>query len=169
LKLTVQTGNQVLERSIPFTVRWIGMPISTMDIAKAVDQMKYIARGGDVKKIKKAKGSEQKQLFKEFWASKDPTPGTERNELMEEYYRRVSFATENFGTYNEGWKTDQGMVYILLGPPNDVERFPFEQETKPYEIWYYYTINRKFVFVDYTGFGEYRLVNPNWEALRSFQ
>jgi GWxTD domain-containing protein len=169
LKLFVKSDKEILERSIPFTVRWIGMPVSTSDITKAAEQMKYIARGGEIKKIKKAKGNEQEQLFKEFWASKDPTPGTERNELMEEYYRRVAFATESFGTYNEGWKTDMGMVYIILGPPNDVERYPFEENSKPYEVWYYYTINRRFTFVDYTGFGEYRLINPDWEALRNYQ
>jgi len=84
---------------------------------------------------------------------------------MEEYYRRVDFANANFGTFIEGWKTDRGMVYIVLGPPNDIERHPFEAGSKPYEIWSYYTINREFVFVDYSGFGEYRLVTPFWEVL----
>jgi hypothetical protein len=84
---------------------------------------------------------------------------------MEEYYRRIEFANTNFTSYIEGWRTDRGMVYITLGPPNDIERHPFESESKPYEIWSYYRYNREFVFVDYSGFGDYRLIAPSLEAL----
>ena len=50
-----------------------------------------------------------------------------------------------------------GMVYITLGPPSAVERHPFDMGAKPYEIWEYYHINRSFLFVDNSGFGDYRL------------
>jgi hypothetical protein len=53
-----------------------------------------------------------------------------------------------------------GMVYILFGAPNDIERHPFDIGSKPYQIWYYWEINRQLVFVDETGFGDYRLVTP---------
>ena len=94
---------------------------------------------------------------------------TEQNEVMEEYYRRVNFTNANFSVFMEGWKTDQGMVYIILGPPSDIDRHPFELDSKPYEIWSYYQFNRQFVFVDQTGFGEYRLVSPFWEILEQLQ
>ena len=45
----------------------------------------------------------------------DPTPSTEHNELMEEYYRRVSYSNENFDGWKDGWETDRGMIYILFG------------------------------------------------------
>jgi hypothetical protein len=57
-----------------------------------------------------------------------------------------------------------GMVFIILGEPNDVERHPFEQGAKPYQIWYYYQQDRRFIFIDETGFGDYRLVY-GWEEL----
>jgi hypothetical protein len=56
-----------------------------------------------------------------------------------------------------------GMIFILFGPPSNIERHPFEIDYKPYEIWYYYELNREFVFVDETGFGEYRLVSPIYD------
>ena len=59
-----------------------------------------------------------------------------------------------------GIKAKIRMVFILFGPPSDIERHPFDIHTKPYEVWYYYQINRTFVFVDESGFGEYRLVTP---------
>ncbi len=165
LVLKMEAEKETVERIRDITIHWIGMPryASTMD--NAIEQLKYVAKGNEVSKINKAQGKEKERLFHEFWESKDPTPGTEQNELMEEYYRRVDFTNANFGTFIDGWKTDRGMVYVVLGPPNDIERHPFEAGSKPYEIWSYYTINREFVFVDYSGFGEYRLVTPFWEVL----
>jgi GWxTD domain-containing protein len=141
------------------------MPTHTSDIDKAIEQMRYMAKGGEIKKMKKLEGDEKYKAFKEFWEKLDPTPGTQQNELMEEYYRRVEIANQNFGTFQEGWKTDRGMVYIILGPPNEVERHPFEQDSKPYEVWTYYSINRYFLFVDRSGFGDYRLESPLWDYM----
>jgi hypothetical protein len=44
-----------------------------------------------------------------------------------------------------------------------VDRHPFEVDSKPYEIWAYYELNYSIVFVDETGFGDYRLQTPIWE------
>ncbi|MDP3581631.1 MAG: GWxTD domain-containing protein, partial [Ignavibacteria bacterium] len=57
---------------------------------------------------------------------------------------------------------DMGMIYITFGPPSNVERHPLDSDAKPYEIWDYYEINRSFTFVDETGFGNYRLINPDF-------
>ena len=51
--------------------------------------------------------------------------------------------------------------------PNNIERHPFDIDAKPYEIWTYYEQNREFVFVDATGFGDYRLQNPMWDLWRT--
>ncbi|MFQ5627528.1 MAG: GWxTD domain-containing protein, partial [bacterium] len=72
--------------------------------------------------------------------------------------------------FGEGWKSDMGMIYIVLGEPNDVERNPFDpvyrtsytssRPIKASEVWHYYHYNRYFVFIDETGFGDFRLSNP---------
>jgi len=59
-----------------------------------------------------------------------------------------------------GWRSDRGMVYTILGTPNNIDRHPFEYDSKPYEVWEYYDLNRSFVFLDQTGFGDYRLITP---------
>jgi GWxTD domain-containing protein len=144
-----------------FTLRWAGMPRSLVNLDAAIDEMQYIANGSELEEIKSAPTLEEKQKrFLAFWKKRDPTPGTEENELMEEYYNRVEYANKHFGHYIDGWKTDMGMVYIILGPPNSVDRHPFEYDSKPYEIWYYYARDKRFVFVDETGFGDYRLITP---------
>lgn len=59
----------------------------------------------------------------------------------------------------EGWESDAGRVYIKCGKPNFVDRYKTNLGFKTYEIWEYINLNRKFVFVDIAGFGEFRLVN----------
>jgi len=56
------------------------------------------------------------------------------------------------------------MVFITFGPPSSVERHPLDMDSKPYEIWQYYELNRSFVFLDQTGFGDYHLVNPDYSS-----
>lgn len=144
-----------------FISKWVGVPNSIQDLDKAIEQMMYIANEAQLKVIKDAKTEDEKvKRFAEFWKAKDPSPSTEENEIFEEYYARVAYANENFSHYNEGWRSDMGMVFILLGPPSNVDRHPFDYNSKPYEIWQYYDINKEFVFVDYTGFGDYRLITP---------
>ncbi|MBK7378962.1 MAG: GWxTD domain-containing protein [Ignavibacteriales bacterium] len=144
-----------------FISRWSGVPGNVQDLEKAIEQMTYIASNEELDFIEEAEIREDKvKRFLDFWKSKDPNPQDEQNEVFNEYYRRVAYANEQFSHYNEGWQTDRGMVYILLGPPNNIDRHPFDYDSKPYEVWQYYDINRQFVFLDDTGFGDYRLVTP---------
>lgn len=144
-----------------FFSRWLGLPANIVDIDKAVEQMVYIATPEDLRYIEKAETQEVKlKRFLEYWKKMDPSPNNDENEMFAEYYSRVKYANDNFSSYREGWKSDRGMVFIILGPPNNIDRHPFEYYSKPYEVWDYYSINRRFVFVDETGFGDYRLTTP---------
>lgn len=143
--------------------RWIGVPKSVIDLNKAIEQMIYITNRKNIEQMTEEKEESKKfNMFMDFWKSKDPTPSTADNELMDEYYGRIEYATSNFSNYMEGWKTDMGMVFVILGPPNNVDRYPFNYNTPAHEVWEYYNLNRKFVFVDYSGFGDYRLLNRDY-------
>lgn len=51
-----------------------------------------------------------------FWARRDPTAGTLRNEFRNEFTSRVTFADEKFTERRKrGALTDRGRVYIVLG------------------------------------------------------
>ncbi len=52
-------------------------------------------------------------------------------QMIKNYYRRVSDANRLFSNYKEGWKTDKGMVYIIMGPPSRVQR------NRQREVWLY--------------------------------
>ena len=45
---------------------------------------------------------EREQFIKQFWLRRDPTPGTEQNEMKEEHYRRIAYANEHFGSSIQG-------------------------------------------------------------------
>ncbi len=144
-----------------FFVRIKYFPPSITDLNLAIEEMQYIAPPSVIDDLLETKDyNERLKKFEDFWKSKDPSPDTPINEVLYEYYRRVDYANKHFEHYFPGWKTDMGKVYITLGPPHQVERHPLELGTKPYQVWYYYDINREFVFVDETGFGDYKLITP---------
>jgi GWxTD domain-containing protein len=103
-----------------------------------------------------------------FWKQRDPSPGTPRNEFREEHYRRIDHANKEFKKYTsaEGWTTDRGRIYIILGEPIHVEKF-HRSEAHPIEIWQYYG-NPKFgqapifrlLFFRRHGIGPFELYNP---------
>ncbi|MDH4071204.1 MAG: GWxTD domain-containing protein [Ignavibacteria bacterium] len=158
-------GEELAASEKPFIIRWKGMPVGMKDLDNAIQQLAYIENPGEIDHIQEADDeNERRNRFLEFWKRRDPTPATARNEKMEEYYSRVHYANKNFAHYIDGWRTDMGMVYIIYGAPNNVERHPFDIDSKPYEIWSYYDLNHQFEFVDETGFGDYRLTSPIWEV-----
>lgn len=133
---------------------------------KLVEQLEYVASSSELRTLKEADPDERESLWDAFWKEKDPSPGTERNEAKEEYFKRVEYANRHFSGFREGWKTDMGRIHIIYGTPDDIERHPFDLDSPPYEVWYYYGEGLKFVFVDEHGLGEYKLVYPREAAYR---
>jgi len=63
-----------------------------------------------------------------FWARRDPTPATPRNEFREEFESRVATADKQFGTgRTKGSMTDPGRMLIVYGPPTS----PIVRTTTP--------------------------------------
>jgi GWxTD domain-containing protein len=109
---------------------------------------------------------ERAKFIEQFWLRRDPTPGTAVNEFQEEHYRRIAYATEQFGTDSDmpGWQTDRGHMYIAYGPPDELERHPGgnAQILYPFEMWKYkyvegIGVNVFFTFIDRMRTGDYRL------------
>ena len=139
-------------------IRSAGVSPLVSDLGEAIDQLRYIAEKNERDRMKEAHDEEKRSLFEAFWKARDPSPGTPDNELMDEYYRRINEADTRFRCYKAGWKTDRGWVFVTHGEPNEIERYPFELETHPYEVWRYFNPERRFVFVDRNGFGDYDMV-----------
>ncbi|MFW6129143.1 MAG: GWxTD domain-containing protein [Candidatus Aminicenantaceae bacterium] len=104
-----------------------------------------------------------------FWKMRDPTPDTPRNEYREEHMRRINYANKYLGrgSPREGWETDMGRIYIILGPPVSKEHFEGIKGIYPAQAWYYYGDVEKglpshfaIVFYRRGGFGEFKLYDP---------
>ncbi len=137
------------------------------DWLKLVD---YIILPQEKEVFLQLKNDRDRDIFIEtFWKQRDPTPGTPQNEFKDEHINRFLYANEHFrrGTTREGWMTDMGRIYILLGPPNSIERFDMQAGVHPCEIWYYYGDTKRglpphfaVIFYKRGGVGEYKLYNP---------
>ena len=165
VRLETPAGATVAETSKPFAIRWMGLDSQITNLEDAIAQLRYVARPREVRAIRNAATpEEQLRQFEAFWADRDPTPGTPRNERMEEYYYRVAYANERYSRFRDsGWTTDRGEVFITFGEPDEVEVHPFDFGTRPYQIWTYYGHGRRFIFVDETGGGDFQLLVPIWD------
>jgi GWxTD domain-containing protein len=82
----------------------------------------------------------ERDIFIEaFWKHRNPDPNAERNAFKEEHYRRLEYANSFYGRSSPvpGWKTDRGRIYIILGPPRNIEQYSNVNGVYPTEIWFY--------------------------------
>jgi GWxTD domain-containing protein len=153
----VDTTVALAERTRAMAIPRTALSEALSDLGKAIRQLRYVAQQSDIDQIEAASTPVERQSrFEAFWKTLDPSPSTMRNEAFEEYYTRIEHANANYRSYTEGWLTDMGMVYIILGPPAAVERFNIRTGFAQRVVWTYAN-NMSFVFDDNTGFGDYRL------------
>ena len=162
----IRSGRDKQEISRDFALSWFGIPTSEDDIELALNQMEYAFEEVEQADLDKLSFEEKANLFRKIWDARDPSPDTPLNEMQEEYFRRVRYANKYFTVFRDGWKTDRGLIYILFGPPNDIYRYEYNIDTKPFQTWTYYRENLIFQFFDRNGFGDYELTTPyNIDAL----
>ena len=124
---------------------------------------------------------EREQFIEIFWQKRNPEPDSPNNTAREEHYRRLAYADEHFASGVAGRKTDRGRIYIIWGPPDEIESHPTggtydrpsEQgggstTTSPWEMWRYRHLegigeNIEIEFVDTSGSGEYHITRDPCE------
>ncbi len=112
---------------------------------------------------------ERNRFIEAFWRRRDPNRATPINEFREEHYRRLEHANKFLGrdTFRDGWRTDRGRYYIILGEPQDVSRFSGYGELVDSELWFYQGDVSKglpsffyLLFFQEHDAGEHRLYSP---------
>ena len=121
------------------SVRWIacgvglavlvGSPIEAKsgDLKKWVEgPIRYISKKEEIKQFKSLDTDEGRAVFVErFWRRRDPSPGTLTNEYRQLFWRRVQEANNSFvDSTKPGWMTDRGKIWILYGPPTEIDSDP---------------------------------------------
>jgi GWxTD domain-containing protein len=92
---------------------------------------------------------ERQRFIEQFWERRDPTPDTAVNASKVEHYRRIQYADERWTAGVAGWKSDRGRLYVLYGPPDEIESHPSGGTNKrpgfssshPFEMWRYRQID----------------------------
>jgi GWxTD domain-containing protein len=134
-----------------------------VDCDEHFKRIKYIASSREIDQYESLDSLNAKREFLyNFWKIRDIDPTTPNNEFKEEYSERLNFVEARFKSFNKpGYKTDRGRVYLMNGEPDQIDRFPNETNMKPYEIWFYNSIEGgvNFVFGDLTGFSDYELLS----------
>lgn len=110
--------------------------------------------------------AEREQFEKNFWNNKTIS--------SEEYFERVQYIDATFGSGKpgSGANTDQGRIYLGLGPPTKVTRLPSSRIFVPIEIWYYDTIpgvlqtEARLLFYQKNSLGFFKLYSPNVDTIR---
>ncbi len=83
-----------------------------------------------------------------FWQRRDLAPATPINEFRDRFQRRVYEADRQFSdTSKPGWKTDMGKIYIVVGPPDEINRDLMAKSHRGMVFWTY----RKAPFPDLPG------------------
>jgi GWxTD domain-containing protein len=127
--------------------------------------IKYIANKRELQTYQDLGLEGKTRFLEEFWQRRDPDPTAFGNEFREEHTRRWNFANQQFSKFKQGdgWKSDRGRVYIIYGPPDDIERHPSDFSSVAWEQWFYYSLEGgvHFVFADLSGFDNFVLLHSN--------
>ena len=113
--------------------------------------MRWIITDNERKAFMQLSNNEERDQFIEaFWQRRNPNPDSEDNEFKDEHYRRIEYANEHFPAGKPGWMTDRGRIYIVYGPPDEIDSHPSggtyerpmeegggETSTYPFEDWRY--------------------------------
>jgi GWxTD domain-containing protein len=90
----------------------------TSEISKLIERVIYLSTSKEHKILQEA-GT--KKAFEAFWISVAKNQDRARR-IIGSYYKRVNESNQLFSHYKEGWMSDQGMIYIIYGPPNQIVR-----------------------------------------------
>lgn len=77
----------------------------------------YISTSTETDEIREA--PDPQKAFEQYWIDLVRIPSLATT-TVRKYYERVEAANYLFTNFEEGWKSDMGLIYIIYGPPNDV-------------------------------------------------
>lgn len=157
----------------------VSSPFYTMGESELDEEFaaaRYLATPQEAEAYQKMKSVDAKRRFMiSFWQRQDRIAGPGGFNSRPQFIERLNYVNQKYRTaFKAGWLTDRGRVYLHYGKPDDIERHPSSSNTKPYEIWYYNSLQGgvNFVFIDLTGFNDYVLIhstlqgevyNPDWQ------
>lgn len=101
--------------------------------------VRYLLTKAEDKVYKRLTTGRERRLFiEQFWRRRDPDPGTLSNSFRNEFWSRVRRANGLFQDQpHEGWISDRGKIYVLLGPPNEIISDEVARSHRGIILWIY--------------------------------
>ncbi|GAB3639367.1 GWxTD domain-containing protein [Spirosoma arcticum] len=96
---------------------------------KLIKPVLYMSTSSEISEL--AQAQDTKKAFDRYWLSLMSGNEEVAKKTLKAYFNRVEEANRLFTSYKEGWKTDKGMIYIVLGAPDRVQR------NREREVWVY--------------------------------
>ncbi len=135
------------------------------ELDELFEACKYIASQSEKEQYGNCDSLQAKRDFMfKFWQRRDDDISTPENEYKNSFMKRVEYAKSRFTEFQKnGALTDRGRVYITYGEPDEIENRPNEVDSKPYQVWYYNSIEGgvEFVFCDLSGYSQFQLIHSN--------
>lgn len=97
-------------------------------IQKLSEPLIYLSTKEEIDKLLNSENV--RASFETFWLTLGKSEELARD-MIKNFYERIEESNRLFTNYKEGWKTDMGMLYTVVGPPDEVYR------TEEKESWYY--------------------------------
>ncbi len=118
--------------------------------------------------LRLTRDEDRDNFIQQFWTIRSPNPSSPVNEFKEEHYRRIQHANAYFKSewVAEGWQSDRGKIYIILGPPGSRQFFTSGGQIYPIELWLYSNNEPSLppffyvMFYQRQGMGDFRLYSP---------
>ena len=116
--------------------------------------------------------AERDNFIESFWRVRNPEPNSGTNPYKEEHYRRLAYANETFGDprYEDGWRTERGRMYIILGAPKQRAQYHDVGNIRPMEIWFFEAETQALppyfylLFYKQSAGEDYRLYSPTFDG-----
>ena len=118
-----------------------------------VQPIQYLVNSNEFQKLSAEKVP--KRMLDNFWLATTGSTDKARMQIRV-FYTRMSYANRFFTDFKEGWKTDRGMIYLVYGLPNNINKgsdsetweytrkqqanplsFVFDKKLSPYSNNYY--------------------------------
>lgn len=154
---SLQAANRA--RDLPPTYRhWLNEEVTY--IISSSERKQFLSLSSD---------AERDSFIAEFWKIRNPDPASSVNTYKEEIYRRLAYANQHFGSIDlqDGWRTDEGRIYIILGAPQQIVTYPAARNVRPMQIWFYQSPSRvlppyfNLIFYKRSAGEDYTLYSPN--------
>ncbi|GAB3834259.1 GWxTD domain-containing protein [Hymenobacter jeollabukensis] len=85
-----------------------------------IDPLRYLTTSVEREQLERSEAP--KRAVDEFWLRAGGNEQSVARVLIRDFYGRVAEANRLFTAHKPGWMTDRGLLYVVLGPPDRVER-----------------------------------------------